>query len=229
MKVHKILALATVTAFILSCSTASADTISLNGGSNYLLNTHSLSVGMIINGVQGQFGGQADRDVYMANHLLSVAIGGTSIIPEMGGEQYTRSTNNFGALPPAIATGAVFASGSGLDFGTNSFGNTVSLTLAMAFQYLVVAYDGPNGGVMVYDISGMHAGDVIQMARNAEPFGDVGSQVMRESTRYQMTGWTLLNPGQTVPDGGTTLMLLGAGLGAIAFFRRSLRKKSPTA
>ena len=38
-----------------------------------------------------------------------------------------------------------------------------------------------------------------------------------------MTGWTLLNPTGAVPDGGTTVMLLGAALGALGMARRFLR------
>jgi hypothetical protein len=36
-----------------------------------------------------------------------------------------------------------------------------------------------------------------------------------------MTHWTLLNP-TGVPDGGTTVMLLGAALGAMGVVRRYL-------
>ena len=120
------------------------------------------------------------------------------------------------------------ASGGGL---TQS-GNVVSLTLATTFQYLVVAYDGPNGGVIVYNIASLVAGTVIELARYAEPFaGGTGMdgvvpQELRVSERYQMTGWTLLNPTQTtVPEGGATLMLLGASLGALAMGRRILLKR----
>jgi hypothetical protein len=38
-----------------------------------------------------------------------------------------------------------------------------------------------------------------------------------------MTGWALLNPTNSVPDGGATVMLLGAGLGALGMARRFLR------
>jgi hypothetical protein len=198
-----------------------AVTITLNGGTGYDLNSSSYSVGTIINGIQ--MGGQANRDVLMTNNLLTVAPGTFGVIDS---EEYHRS-NNFGALPAAVAAGAVVASGGGLNFGTNGFGAIASLTLAATYQYLVVAYDGPNGGVIVYNISSLAVGTVIEMARNAEPFGAAGSQVLTESSRYQMTGWTLLNPTQnTVPDGGATVMLLGASLGALAIGRRILLKRS---
>ena len=47
-----------------------------------------------------------------------------------------------------------------------------------------------------------------------------------DANQYRVGG---LAPAGTVPDGGTTLMLLGASLGAIELLRRRLRKSSPTA
>ena len=113
----------------------------------------------------------------------------------------------------------------GLATGTNAFGAIVSLTLPAAFQYLVVAYDGPNGGVIVYDISSLAAGTVIEMARYAQPSGAAGSQILIQDTRdsIRMTGWTLLNPTQqTVPDSGSAIALLGMALLGIEGLRRKL-------
>ena len=220
IKAFQLLGIAAVTTFLF-LGNVQAVTITLNGGTGYDLNSSAYSVGTIINGIQA--GGQANRDVLMTNNLLTVAPGAYGVI---GGEEYHRSSN-FGALPAAVAAGAVVASGGGLNFGTNGFGAIASLTLAATYQYLVVAYDGPNGGVIVYNISSLSVGTVIEMARNAEPMGDAGAQALIESTRYQMTGWTLLNPTQnTVPDGGATVMLLGASLGALAIGRRFLLKRS---
>ena len=208
-----------------------AVTVTLNGGTGYDLNNNGLSVGTIINGVQA--GGQAARDVLMTNNLLSLANGAFDIIDT---EEYHRSMN-FGALPAAAATGAVMATGAGLNFGTNGFGAIASLTLGAVFQYLVVAYDGPNGGVIVYNISGLAVGTVIEMARYAQPAGtplgsdgSVSGQVLLEHTgQYQMTGWTLLNPGgqTTVPDGGSAIALLGVALIGIEGLRRKLRSAIP--
>jgi len=39
---------------------------------------------------------------------------------------------------------------------------------------------------------------------------------------FLMTGWSLLNPTGTVPDGGTTVMLLGIAFGALGMARRFL-------
>jgi hypothetical protein len=114
--------------------------------------------------------------------------------------------------------------------GTNSFGAVVSLTLASTFQYLVVAYDGENGGVMVYNISSLVAGTVIQLPRYARPSppldGITGRALIQDDGTYQMTGWTLLNPNppqQQVPDGGATVILLGAALTGLGAMRRFIK------
>jgi hypothetical protein len=195
-----------------------AVTIELNGGSGYALINSPYAVGTVISGIQS--GGQVARDVLMTNNLLTFASGGGGSI---NGHLYQRSSF-FGALPAAIATGGVPVTGAGLSFGTNGSGPIVSLTLTSPFQYLVAAYDGPNGGAIVYNISGLAAGTVIEMARYAEPLGS--PRVLKESSRYQMTGWTLLNPGTSVPEGGATLILLGASLGGLALLRRFLHPSS---
>jgi hypothetical protein len=42
---------------------------------------------------------------------------------------------------------------------------------------------------------------------------------------YGLSGWTLFGPGVPgVPDGGTTVMLLGAALGALGMARRFLKR-----
>ena len=140
-----------------------AVTVVLNGanGSNLLTNSPTLGLGTIISGVQGQFGGQAERDAYMVNNLITLGLGGTTNAFGDGSE-YHRSMMPPASLPMADITGAVL--NAGLATGSNAFGAIVSLTLPAMFQYLVVVYDGPNGGAIVYDVSSLAAGTVIQMA-----------------------------------------------------------------
>ena len=71
--------IAAVCAFLL-LGNVQAVTVVLNGanGSNLMTNSPTLALGTIINGVQGQFGGQAERDAYMVNNLMSLGLGGTS-------------------------------------------------------------------------------------------------------------------------------------------------------
>ena len=113
-------------------------------------------VGTVIPGLQGN-GGQAARDALMTNNLLAMGLGahaGASPI-------YSRSFNNFGSLPPATATGAVL--GGPIAEGTTP----VTVSLGTGFQYLVVAYDGPNGGVAVYNVAGLTGS--VDLYRYAKP------------------------------------------------------------
>ncbi len=174
--------------------------------------TDPLALGDVIHGIQA--GGQVNRDVIMVNNLLTLAPGtqSSSIVGDVG-DLYQRSLNFPGALPAATGVGAVIAS------GITDGSALLSITLAGSFQYLVAAYDGPNGGVEIWNIGGLAPGTTIEIPRYAEPTGPGGS--LQASTRYLMTGWSLLNPGTPpngVPDGGSTALLLGtvlAGLGLL--------------
>ena len=182
-----------------------------NNGSG---NSSQYLVGTVIPGLQGQYGGQADRDALMTNQLLAMGLGAQG--SGLGGAYYSRSFNNFGSLPAATATGAVLS-------GPIADGTTaVTVNLGTGFQYLVAAYDGPNGGVAVFNVAGLTG--TVDLYRYAKPLANgnlLGSNVARQGY-FKMTSWTLLNP-TGVPDGGTTVMLLGAALGALGMARRFLR------
>jgi hypothetical protein len=180
-------------------------------------NSSQYLLGTVIPGIQGN-GGQANRDAAMTNQLLSMTAGQQGSFT-IGGDTgfYSRGFNNFGSLPAATATGAVTATGF-VD------GNTaIDVNLGTGFQYLVVAYDGPQGSVAVFNVGGLTG--TVQVYRYAKSLANgnlVGSNVAGQGFKL-ITGWTLLNPTGAVPDGGTTLMLLGAALGALAMVRRKLK------
>jgi VPDSG-CTERM motif len=108
----------------------------------------------------------------------------------------TRSMNNFGALPSAAAL-ALRGKGT-IDLGTQ-----------VTYDYLFAHYGGPRGGFAevwyVGDLSGL-----ITIPGNA--------------LRHGLSGGALFTAagGRTVPDGGTTAMLLGVALGALGVVRRYL-------
>ena len=178
--------------------------------------------GTVIPGTQS--GGQVDRDVLMTNQLVSMTAGqqGTFVVNGTT-SLYSRSFNNFGTPPTAVAAGAVFATG--IQDGTTP----VTVSLGTGFTYLVVAYDGPQGSVAVFNVAGL-TGSVdlyryakIELDANGDPTGNlIGSNVAGQDFKL-MTGWTLLNPTGAVPDGGTTVMLLGAALGGLGVARRFLK------
>ena len=177
-------------------------------------NSSQYLLGTVLPGTQGN-GGQAQRDADMTNALLALGLGAQSQVP--GESLYSRSFNNFGSLPAATATGAVIATG--IQAGTTA----VTVSLGTGFQYLVAAYDGPNGGVAVFNVGGLTGS--VDLYRYAKPLANgnlLGSNTAQQGY-FLMTGWSLLNPTGTVPDGGTTVMLLGMAFGALGMARRFLK------
>jgi protein with PEP-CTERM/exosortase system signal len=175
-------------------------------------NSSQYLLGTVIPGTQGG-GGQAQRDATMTNALLALGLGGQ--VNNSG--LYSRSFNNFGSLPAATATGALL--GTNIAEGTTP----VTVNLGTGFQYLVAVYDGPNGGVAVFNVAGLTGS--VDLYRYAKPLANgnlLGSNVAAQGY-FKMTGWTLLNPTGAVPDGGTTVMLLGAALGGLGMARRFLK------
>src|SRR5258707_5607723 len=113
------------------------------------------------------------------------------------GQTIARSTNTFGSLPTATAVGSV-----------SGTGTTIDLNALGTFTYLFAKYDGQNDLSQVWNISGLTG--VITIPADG-PLG------------YGLSGWILFGPTGSVPDGGTTVMLLGTALGALGMARRFLK------
>jgi hypothetical protein len=201
---------------LLSFATERADAIPLE--MSYTNNSPNL-VGTVVPGVQA--GGQLDRDVAMTNELLGMSLQSQVI---QSNRLYSRTNMPGGGLPQATATGGVPVTG----IGNGSTPISIDLSQYGTFQYLVVAYDGPNGGVAVLNIAGLTG--TIELYRYAKPEkvnGQFTGNLLGSNTEqqgyYLMTGWSLLNP-TSVPDGGATVMLLGAALGALGIARRYITR-----
>lgn len=182
-------------------------------------------------------GGQATRDAAAVNGLLNVELT-LGLDKRTGADpEYYRSATDFGSLPTATKDDAVL--GSGISDGSRY----VDITLTKAFTYLVAQWDGEQAGAEVYYVGDLKVGDTIQVLRYAHPDGvgngdkcggivpngphtgdpqpSCGNLV--EGSNYLMTSWTLLNPTtEEVPDGGTTLSLLGGAVLALGALRRKV-------
>jgi hypothetical protein len=146
--------------------------------------------------------GDADRLAYV-NHLIDMAPGTSD---SFSGQVFNRSLANpgpgFPNYPNAVLAGHVNGTSTSIDLGPT----------AGVYQYLFAKYDGPNAGSEVWYVGNLSG--VITIPA----FGLAGQN-------YALSGWTLFRgegspPG--VPDGGTTVMLLGAALGALGMARRFL-------
>jgi hypothetical protein len=219
--------LAATTVFGLLClASQRADAVlqmSYTGDSQYL-------VGTVIPTPSGAGnGGQPQRDIDQTNMLEGMYTGvnnqtttgtGTNQDPFI---LWSRTTWPHG--PDATSGITVVANDMTIVNGI------VQITLTQAYQYLVGSYDGSSGGTAVWDISSFHAGDTIQIYAYASvegglqnPTGNlIGSDHNQQGYRF-ITSFSLLNPLGGVPDGGTTVMLLGMGLGALGMVRRYLTR-----
>jgi hypothetical protein len=128
------------------------------------------------------------------NFMIALAPGGAGVLD---GNTITRSTNLFGSLPAADATGALTGSSTTINLG------------AGGFTYLFAKYDGQNDISFVWNVAGLTGNITIPQD------GPLG---------HGLSGWVLFGGGGNgVPDGGATVMLLGASLGALGMLRRYLK------
>ena len=131
------------------------------------------------------------------NFMISLAPGGSGTFNNPPHSQLiTRSTNLFGSLPSASATGAISGGGTTINLG------------AGGFTYLFAKYDGQNDISFVWNVAGLTG--IVTIPANG-PLG------------HGLSGWILFGGGQGVPDGGATVMLLGAALGSLGMLRRYLK------
>lgn len=144
-------------------------------------------------------------EVDAINAILGLSLGGTG---SFGGNTIYRSQNNFGSLPTPTLT------------GTSGTGTKTSF-VDDGYDYLAVKYDGPNGASEVYYLGDVLPGTMIYIPANA--FGV-------NNTQYGLSGWnffnaiTTTNPPPSVPDGGSTVALLGVALAGAEALRRKMRK-----
>jgi hypothetical protein len=136
--------------------------------------------------------GDANRTA-IVNFMIGMALGDTQTVL---GETIHRSNHDFGTLPSPAVIGP---QGGPTD-------TTINIGSGL-YSYLWAKYDGPNFYAEVWYI------------------GDLSGTITIPATggKYGLSGWTLFGPGVPgVPDGGTTVMLLGAALGALGMVRRFL-------
>lgn len=129
------------------------------------------------------------------NQLIGMSLGSSTTID---GNTFTRSLNSFSPLDPALLAlrinyGDVESSSVTIDLGTGGY------------EYLMAKYDGPNFGSEVWYVGGL-TGEITIPA-----FGD----------KYGISVASLFTPGtRQVPDGGSTVMFLGAVFAGMALFAR---------
>ena len=174
-------------------------------GSGAIKNSTSPYVlGEFVPGVVGAQG-QAARDADIVNALLTLAPGGTGSFnlgsnpPETG----QRSKNVF--IPTPTSATDVDAVLVGQASGSGNF----TAAVPAGYTYYVVQWDGPQGGAMAYDITGIAAGTLLELPINAYGHGQTGGSFLKGTST-------------NIPDGGATIALLGVGLLGLGAMRRKV-------
>jgi VPDSG-CTERM motif len=180
----------------LLCTAVCATMFAFSNNANALTIGDTHELGFI---VAGNVGLQERMD--FVNHLIGMAAPSSDTF---NNNSFSRSSNFASpfVLPAATTTP-----------GTVDFTNppsTVSINIGSqgTFTYLYAKYDGQNAGTEVWYIGDLSG--IITIP------GFLG--------QYGLSGYTLFGTGGNgVPDGGTTVMLLGAALGALGMARRFLK------
>ena len=206
MKAQKIAKLAIAVAVIASTVTvARATTVALSVDPNLPPGTTAYVLGAANPGTPAD----AVDQTGFVNGILGLPLGGSGTVMAVSSSQTDsiyRSLNVFSGLPTS-ATSANNIGGSG---------NMTSISILAGYDFLVAKYDGQNGGTEVWFVGGL-VGDTVTIPQNA--FGDGNNQ-------YGLSGTTLLEGSPStppVPDGGSTLALLGLGILSTLMFVRKVK------
>jgi VPDSG-CTERM motif len=135
----------------------------------------------------------APNATLFVNTMIGLALGGsTHVIISARDNLVTRSNNAFAPLPTAV-------------FARKGSTTTIDLGTGL-YSYLWAKYDGQHFGAEVWYV------------------GNLSGMITIPATGggYGLTTWKLFGPGVGVPDGGATVMLLGAALAVLGTARRFL-------
>jgi hypothetical protein len=184
--------------FALLCTAVCAAMFAFSPNAKALTIGDNQTLGYVFFGIPS---GESDRLTYVNDLVGAYNAGNPSGFTfSAHGQNYTLVNGQpaFGAsLPNAVLPGVS--------------GTSTSINLGSGlYSYLFAKYDGPNQGSVVWYVGNLSGTITIPADWNG----------------YGLSGWTLFGPGGTpggVPDGGTTVMLLGAALGALGMARRFLK------
>jgi hypothetical protein len=137
----------------------------------------------------------AANEVIYLDALIELSLGGSTTV---GSDTIYRSDNSFGSLSQATKVGDLS-------------GDSTSIALGSSYQYLVAKYGGAKGGLEIWDIASIASGTTIDIPADAYGAGD---------DQYGLSGYWLFDPkAKPVPDGGSSVLLLGFGLLCLALMR----------
>lgn len=192
------------TKLALLCTAVCAAMFAFSHNANALTIGDNQTLGYVLYGIPS---GDDARTQYVNDLVFEYNQGHTS------GYTFTANGQNDTLVNGNPVFGATLA---GAVFAMDGQGNQTSINLGAVgtYTYLFAKYDGPNAGSVVWYVGNL-SGTITIPANGGPSPGD----------NYGLSGWTLFTGGTPptgLPDGGTTVMLLGAALGALGMVRRYL-------
>lgn len=158
----------------------------------------------------GNLNANASTDETLINGLLATGLG-VNMPPTFptGGAvpTYFRTLNDplAGSYPAAVYAN--------LEFGPS----VTHLTLTGTYEYLLAKYDGPNSYRVVWYVGDLAAGTEVDIPKYFSDYPGPGNQYAVSHTR------AFNEKSNGVPDGGSTVMLLGAVIVTAGVARRFLK------
>lgn len=176
------------------------------------INTSAYALTINDTGVVGAFSGETapnssvPEELAAAQHLLDMAI------------------NTLDPLGCSLSgNSACYATGDNDYSGTLSGGVQVQNTgvlnaAALSSAFVLGKYDGPNAGYVLF-----HVADWVAVNGTSIPSTSATIWLNNQDNGYGLSHYTYFGSnggGDPVPDGGTTLMLLGVAFGGLGMLRR---------
>ena len=163
--------------------------------------------------LEGQVASNTTNEATIANFILAMNANQVVTAPPVNGDtvncsadqgtcEYKTGNNNF--------NGTV----SGGTQVTSNPGNPLSsVPAAFNSQYILAKFDGPNAGYVLFNTAAFLAAGNTAIPGNGSTIWSVQGSGLSHYTYFGT---------QTVPDGGASLLLLGAGLGVVGMLRRRM-------
>lgn len=160
--------------------------------------------------LEGQVSTNPTNEATISNFILAMGANSVVAAPPVNGDvvncsadqgtcEYKTGSNNYNGT---------------VSGGTQQVSNPTILTAAaLASQYILAKFDGPNAGYVLFNTADwLAAGNTTLPANGSTIWSANGSGL----SHYTYFGT------RTVPDGGASLLLLGAGLGVVGMLRRRM-------
>jgi hypothetical protein len=155
--------------------------------------------------LQGQGGTAVEQELAAAQHLLDMAINSTdptNCSLSGNGDCYKTGDNDYSGT---------LSGGTQIDGGTTD----LSAAIAAGAVWVLAKYDGQNAGYVMFNLADWIAAGNTSLPQTSADIWSNG-----QDNGYDISHYTYFTA--SVPDGGATLILLGAALGGLGVLRRRM-------